>query len=95
MSDVVSPSGLQEAKFTVPAGSAEFLPPIWDIVVSLADWLANTRIGNTAVYFFLTKESAIRYILRPNFPPVVRFFLYREKVDLLRRMGYLRFSGII
>ena len=36
----------------------------------------------------------MRYILRPNFAPVVRFFLYRENERRLR-IGNFLFTGIL
>ncbi len=50
-------------------------------------------MGMTAVYFFLTKESAMRYILRPDLDANVRFFLYLEKVRRLR-IGVFLLTGI-
>ncbi len=42
-----------------------FLPPIWEIVNSTEALPAATLKGITVVYFFLTKDIAIRYIRLP------------------------------
>ncbi len=49
----------------VEAGVVTFLPPIWEIVNSTEALPAATLRGTTVVYFFLTKDIAIRYILLP------------------------------
>lgn len=55
---------------------------MWDTVNSAEAALAATLMGITTVYFFLTKERALFYILLPPLAAGERF-LYLEKV--LRR----------
>lgn len=62
------------------AGVVTFLPPIWEIVNSTEELPAATLKGITVVYFFLTKDIAIRYILLPDLAP----FDFLLKVRLLR-----------
>lgn len=65
----------------VDAGVVTFLPPMWEIVNSTEELPAATLRGTTVVYFFLTKDIAIRYILLPPRAP----FDLRLKVRLRRR----------
>jgi len=49
----------------VEPGVVTFLPPIWEIVNSIEALPAATLKGITVVYFFLTKDMAIRCIFLP------------------------------
>ncbi len=60
-----------------------FLPPIWEIVNSIEAFPAATLRGRTVVYFFLTKDIAIRYIFLP--PRAPDDLGLRLKVRLRRR----------
>ncbi len=78
------PSGLASVITYVDPGVVTFLPPMWEIVNSIDALPAATLRGNTVVYFFLTKDIAIRYILRPEradlgFLLKVRLFLRNER----------------
>ncbi len=77
------PSGLASVMTWVEAGVVTFLPPIWEIVNSTEELPAATLKGMTVVYFFFTKDIAIRYILLP--PRALAERVLRLKVRLRRR----------
>lgn len=76
------PSGLASVMTWVDAGVVTFLPPMWEIVNSIEAFPAATLRGTTVVYFFLTKDIAIRYIFLPPRAPAERGL--RLKVRLRR-----------
>ncbi len=68
-----------------------FLPPIWEIVNSVEEMVLGTLRGITTVYFFLTKDRDILYILFPDLADL-DFLL---KVRLLgRKVRFLRLNTI-
>ncbi len=72
-------------------GVVEFLPPIWEIVNSVEEIPLGTLRGITTVYFFLTKDRDILYILFPDLADL-DFLL---KVRLLgRKVRFLRLNTI-